>query len=208
MFGAGDSVAATPAPKKEGKRMSRLEEFFRTLMGEGGADDGENPPAPVAAMAAGDDPKPAPVQDEAQARMASDLAAARAENQRLRTAAITREAVLFADEQIRDGRAMPSEREAIIDAFTQASIDDGVIGAVSFADGRTTSRVEIIKRQYKDRQSVKKLFEEYVGDDVLMALHQRSQPKTGEEAPTDAEVSKLVGMTAFGRAATNGASKN
>jgi hypothetical protein len=217
MFGAGSTATATPAPKKEGKRMGNFERFMAWLAADNAAAEAVTEGAAVAgaaAMAGGSQAQPAPAAaaaDPEAARMASDLAAMRAENQRLRMAAVTRDAEIFADEQIRDGRAMPSERAAIVDAFTQASIDDGVIGAVTFADGRKTSRIEIVKRQYADRQSVRALFQEAVGDDVLMALHNRAAPKKGDEAPSRAEVDKLLSMTALGRTvldAKNGASAN
>lgn len=151
--------------------------------------------------------------DAETARVTAELASMRAENQRLRMAALTREASIFAKEVIRDGRAMPSEEAAIVDAFTQASIDDAALGAAAFADGRTTSRVEIVTRLYKDRQSVRSLFTEAIGDDVLLALHNRdAAPKrAADAAPSQDEVTKLMGMTAFGKTvldARNGASKN
>jgi signal peptide peptidase SppA len=219
--------APTPLrPNGPGRKtaMSMRDKFFAWLDGietSGSADQEAaivtdtltTPPAMPATVAQAQTQAAAlPVVDAESARKDAENAALRAEVQRLRTAAITQAASVFASEMIRDGRAMPAEQAAIIDAFTQASIDDQHIGAIALPDGRTTSRVEIVKRQYQDRQSVRALFSEAVGDDVLMALHNRqATPKKGDEAPSSDEVTKLIGMTAFGQsviAGRNGATKN
>src|SRR5262249_19286442 len=51
------------------------------------------------------------------------------------------QAASFADGAIRDRRALPSERQALYDAYLQAASDDAAHGAVTFADGKEGSRI-------------------------------------------------------------------
>ena len=86
----------------------------------------------------------------ANARMAEERARFEEQLRTERAARLESEAVAFADTIIRESKALPAEREAIIAAYTQAAMDDVAHGAATFA-GTTTSRVEALKALYAAR---------------------------------------------------------
>src|SRR5690606_31855693 len=75
-----------------------------------------------------------------------------------------REAEAFADGEIREGRAFPAEREALIALFTQAVLDDkSTETKVSFKNGEEVmeaSRVDALKALYSFRKPHNLTYEE------------------------------------------------
>lgn len=61
------------------------------------------------------------------------------------------EAAAFADGLIVGNKILPAERESVINAMTQAGMDDAQFGSVSFSNGSTGSRVETFKALYANR---------------------------------------------------------
>lgn len=140
-----------------------------------------------------------PVDDSAEvARLKAELAKAAA-------ARITSDATHFAESQIAAHKALPAEREAIIAAFTQAAQDDGQHGAVTFADGKTSSRVEQLTAMFAARPAHTLTTELIVTQNgkagVGFAGNKLEQPRTdGAEKPMTPERRKeLLGLTDLGR---------
>lgn len=84
-------------------------------------------------------------------RMAEERARFTAQLREAQAARVATEAAAFADGLIQQSKAFPAEREALIAAYTQATVDDATHGAVRFADGKTTSRVDTLKALYAGR---------------------------------------------------------
>lgn len=130
------------------------------------------------------------------ARLRTELAKAKAER-------ITSDATHFADEQITAHKALPAEREAIIAAFTQAAQDDGAHGAVTFADGKTSSRVDQLKAMFTARPS-HTLTQELIPnqDGAAVFANKDTQPRTPDaNAPMTPERRKeLLSKSGTGRA--------
>jgi hypothetical protein len=104
-----------------------------------------------------------------------------------------REAAAFADAEIAASRAVPAERAEIAAAYFQAAQDDAAAPAVvTFADGKTGTRVEGLQRLHAARPA-HGYTQELVGDPSLVALFNR---ETTEEADPDAELVKSIGAFA------------
>lgn len=120
-------------------------------------------------------------------------------------------AVAFADGLIKDSVIMPAEREAVIFEYEQAAKDDMVLGPAKFsvnttgADGKVTA-TEVTKprvEQMKERYSLRPkhvLTTEMLGTkltQVLMNVGETQKP--GDGPADDAEIKRLVAMTATGK---------
>jgi hypothetical protein len=148
--------------------------------------------APAAAAA------PAPGESDEVKRLRSELSKAKAER-------ITSDATHFADEQITTHKALPAEREAIIAAFTQAAQDDGAHGAVTFADGKTSSRIDQLKAMFAARPThtlTKELIVTQEGDAAAFAAGNKTeQPRADSAAKpmTPERRKELLGLSDLGR---------
>lgn len=138
-------------------------------------------------------------------RLRAELAKAQAER-------ITSDATHFADAQIAAHKALPAEREAIIAAFTQAAQDDAAHGVVTFADGKTASRVALLTAAYTARPA-HTLTQELIADATVtaggagtaVAFNQQQTPRTDAAKPMTPERRKeLLQDTDLGRAVLNG----
>lgn len=136
---------------------------------------------------------------------ADEVARLKAELAKANAARITSDATHFADAQITAHKALPAEREAIIAAFTQAAQDDGQHGAVTFADGKTSSRVEQFKAMFAARPAhtlTTELITTQEGKEgVAFAGNKGEQPRTtdAEKPMTPERKKELLGLTAVGR---------
>lgn len=187
--------APPPAPlAKEGRRMSRLEEFFARLMN----DDPAEPPPPT--------PPPAQLPGDTRVRLGDadvqvlrdEAARLAAENQRLRLERVQERAVAFAEKAKAEHRAFPAETDTLVALYVQAASDDSTLGPVLFGEGRTTTRVELLERQIAARPP-NQLTTEQLNPAIQQMFGLRSPattPTAGEQAITPerrAELLKLHG---------------
>jgi len=135
-------ATCTPMEQSKGATMSEtMWDKFKAAL------SGIEAPAETVVMRASTDapmtpaaPQPDPEKEALKKQLADMQAAAD------RTAAVA-----FADGEIAAGRALPAERDLIIAQFAQAAKDDTTIGVVTFADGKTSSRVEMLKATFAAR---------------------------------------------------------
>lgn len=216
-----------PAPYfsvREDKQRSlvmKITEFFSRWMAAGAPEEVE--PAQLAALTgAPATPNVVPFAQPA-AQPSAELDQLRKELAAEKAKRVAAEAAAFADARIQDKRALPAEREAIIAAFTQATMDDASHGVVTFSDGRTQSRVSQLEALFSARpQHV--LTTEHIDPNadvrVLVNQTQTTPPLPNGEGNTgngqvvqmsDERRKKLLEMTAIGRAALsarNGTNSN
>jgi hypothetical protein len=130
-------------------------------------------------------------------RLRAALATAQAER-------ITSDAAHFADAQIAAHKALPAEREAIVATFTQAAQDDAAHGTVTFADGKTASRISQLTALFASRPA-HTLTQELIADERVdgkaAAFNRGETPRTIDETkPMTLERRKeLLGDTDLGR---------
>lgn len=211
MFGSDQSGESTPptTARKERPRMS-FKDTLKSWFDLGMPDEFEpveptgaapaTPPVVAtptgAAVAAAMAAKPDPAVEAL--RQANDRAAQfEAENRRLKTERIRDEAVRFADDQIREGRAFPAEREQIIAVFTTAATDDANYGAVTFGDGTTGARVDGVRKAYESRPS-NQLTKEQIQSTVFEMANRTKTSQPSEGAPSEERKNELIGMTSLG----------
>lgn len=195
----GSESGATPAGKERSRMSDKFAQFLAWLNGEESPAEGAaqvSAQTPVATTPVGMTTKADPTAEAL--RQAQERAAQfEAENRRLRAERIQADAIRFADDQIREGRAFPAEREQIIAAFTQAASDDANYGTVTFGDGSTGDRVSIVRKSYEARPK-HQLDMERITPELSALFNQLKTEKPGEGKPDRARVNELIGMTAFG----------
>lgn len=198
--------AAQHEPQQEKPRMKLYDsEFWKNFFsGARAAAEAEDQPEagaqPAASFAVEGAPAPAAAAqaDPEVARLRSELATAKADR-------IASDAAHFADAQIAGHKALPAEREAMIAAFTQAAVDDGAHGAVSFSDGSTSSRVEQFKALFAARPAhtlTQELFPAAEGEGVGFAANKTQTPKA-DDKPAElsaARKAELMNASTLGRA--------
>jgi len=132
------------------------------------------------------------------AAVTAEAEAARAALQKEREARVRQEAEAFADVQVRDRRALPAEKPALLAAFTRAALDDLENPAVvTFAEGKTGSRVEALKALFAARP------QHQLTEEQLRAAAEGGQVLFnggGDAAKAAARKKELMGMTPLGRA--------
>jgi hypothetical protein len=100
-------------------------------------------------------PQGTPAQAQSDDEVLARLKRLEEENDRLRLEAIEARAATFADQQISDRRAMPADRQSIIDEYVQAAQDDRVTGIkVKFSKGAERvegTRIEALTTRYAGR---------------------------------------------------------
>jgi ClpP class serine protease len=180
---AADPRGTTGESMSDTERKPSLWSQFVAALG--GNEDGIPPAPPAAAAPAAPDPEVA--------RLKSELERINKERAEERKQAHLREAAAFADAEIAASRAVPAERAEIAAAYFQAAQDDAAAPAVvTFADGKTGTRVEGLQRLHAARPA-HGYTQELVGDPSLVALFNR---ETTEEADPDAELVKSIGAFA------------
>lgn len=127
-----------------------------------------------------------------------------AENARIRGERIHDQAVAFADNEVRESRAYPAERDAIISEYVQRATDDMLHGTVSFGEGdqkKTTTRVDQMKALFAARPKHGLTHEQMTQQGLVALMNQSETEAKGQDKPADEKrVKDLVGMTAMGRA--------
>lgn len=169
------------------KTPSPLTQFWAWLNG-GKVPEGEQVvgmsqlPPPMVAVTGQPDPEVA--------RLREELDRVQKERAEERRQAHLRQAAAFADAEIAASRAVPAERAEIASAYFQAAQDDAAAPTmVTFADGKTGTRVEGLTRLHAARPA-HGYTQELVGDPSLVALFNR---ETTEEADSDAALVKSIG---------------
>jgi hypothetical protein len=189
-------ITTSARPARPGGRMGMRERFFAWLDGmdvEASAGDTEQEGRPMGEQRTDTGQRPAPtpiaasepqVSDEVLRlraevnRKTAEAEAAKAESLRYRNERIAAEAVAFADAAVRDEKARPAEREAIIAAYTQAALDDAVL-----TDG--AGRVKAIEALYGARPQGT-LTREELHPAALQILTQRERTAADKDAPPSA----------------------
>lgn len=127
-----------------------------------------------------------------------------AEVRRLRLERIQDQAVVFADTQIRERRAFPAEKEAIVADYIQRATDDGVLGVVTFGEGdqqKKTTRVDMLKADFAARPPHALNIEQLKPDELAALGNRATTEANGQDKPADEKrVAELASMTALGRA--------
>lgn len=156
-----------------------------------------SPATPVAEADMSDQPTtpPTPSVDYAQA----ELAALRAENQRLRLSAHKANANAFADARIAEMRAFPAEREHLAALYVQAALDDENLGPG--VDGNL--RVQTLANAVAARTSVSHLTAEALVPTTMQALHAKASAAPSDTM-TEEKKTTLLGYTPLGKVLANG----
>lgn len=150
-------------------------------------------PSPTALEVAMPDTQITPPVDSTQAEMA----ALRAENQRLRAAAYQAQGEQFADAKIQEMRAFPAERGHLVALYVQAATDDERLGTTT--DG--SLRTQMLANAIAARTSVSFLTAEAIGPTAMQAISQRvtAASKDPNAPMTEVETNKLLGMSPLGK---------
>jgi capsid assembly protease len=220
-------VQVQPAkPERRRRPMSGISERFDNLMallgGQASAEDvgdmapPDSPPAERATVgrqaatsaetAARRDASVDVLALERQQREALEqrLAAAEAENRRIRAERIGELASAFAERQIVAGHAFPAESAQIVALYTMAATDDANLGPIRQSDGTTNSRVASVVAAYEARPSHNLTREQMTAATAAQALQTLANlektPGTGNEPPTQDERDALLSKTVSGRA--------
>jgi hypothetical protein len=171
------------------------------------AEGAPNPPQPT--------PQPQPAPTPATATMShesqEEIARLRAENRRLTVERIQHRATTYVNDQVREGRVMPAEREALIATYCQALLDDAALPGVTMSDGSTSNRVALLEAQVAARPK-HQLDIEALPADIYKTLQTFSHTPTDQtRAGTDKDtIDGLMAKTPLGKqviADRNGASK-
>lgn len=104
----------------------------------------------------------------------------------------------FADTQVRAKKIFPSQRDKLAEAFAQATRDDRATGQVTFSNGTSTTRTDMLK-QLIGLSVPHKLTEEMVEDEGPSDADFAADPKGKEMSPERRK--ELLGMTNLGLAA-------
>ena len=162
---------------------------------------GDEPPTPNAEADMSDQPTtpPTPAVDNVQA----ELAALRAENQRLRLSTHKANGAAFADARIAEMKAFPAEREHIVGLYVQAALDDENLGPG--LDGNL--RVQSLANAIAARTSVSYLTAEAIAPTAMQALHAKTTA-VPDDTMTEERKSRLLGATPLGKTLLNGQAAN
>jgi hypothetical protein len=124
------------------------------------------------------------------------------ENRRLRLQGIYDRAVNFADSLIAEGRAVPAERDRIIEVHVQCGTDDGFVGLAGFSEGGSrVSQFESIfaarPKHMLDAEAAPKAINEL----VAFANQMRTAPmaSSGEGPMTPERRRQLLGLDHVGK---------
>jgi hypothetical protein len=183
--------------RREGTKMPSAWDWLKTKL--------EGEPAPgETATTAGMSTALLDVRESAEFKaMQQRQAALEAENARIRAERINDQAAAFADQQIREHRAFPAEREAILSDYVQRATDDALHGTVTFGEGdakKTTSRVELLRATFAARLPHKLTAEQMKDPSVAALMNQETTESADKPKPADAErVRTLAEMTTLGR---------
>ena len=146
-------------------------------------------------------PAPAGMTDAERA----DFAALRADNDRLKAAAITKDAEAFADQAIAARRAFPAERQNIVAAFSQAAQDDAATPAtVNFSvgtDAKTGSRLDAFRAFVTGRPAHGLTSETietaaFSGGAIIPSAH---NGEALDQEKIDAQVKRMLESTSIGQ---------
>jgi hypothetical protein len=185
--------------RKEGSPMTTAWDWLKAKL-EGEPAPETSASAHTAAMNA-DDPQ--------LVKMREEQAALKAENMRIRLERIHDQAVAFADATIREKKAYPAEREAIVADFVQRATDDLVLepAIVSFKDSdgkdqtRKVSRLDMLKADFAARPPHALDLERLKPEDLAVLANRSETEHNDKTKPAnDKRVKELVEMTALGRA--------
>lgn len=175
-------------PRKEGRTMSRFDEFMTWLKG----DEGDASAPPAATMSA-------PESGELKA-LRERQTALEAENARMRAERISEQAAAFADAQIRERRAFPAERESIVSDYVQRATDDSLLATFSQADANRKSGIESLKATFAVRPA-HALNAEGLKPEELAVLMNRSETEGAASKPSSKEqIDAMIVMTPLGKA--------
>lgn len=136
------------------------------------------------------------------------------ENARLQAQVINVEAKAYSDGLLAEGKILPNEQTQVIQAFSQARMDDMRMGLVTFADGKQGTRIDIVKAQYEIRPTKQYNLELLPANvqGALAALSAESKPNSPNDPPTAERLRHLMSLTSQGqahlKAMSNGASRN
>lgn len=162
--------------------MSRTERFFKWLAGETDDIDLETEEGEEdVQLAAQSDPRI----DALEKQLAEQ-----------RAATIQQQAITFADGAVASHKALPVERQALYEAYLLAATDDAAHGVVTFADGKTGTRVSRLESLVASRPAhnlTAELIAQGVGG-VLEATKDTAKM-------TDERRDALLAMTPLGQAA-------
>jgi signal peptide peptidase SppA len=198
--GGGKHVPASKVPaatSSEGSYMATMMERFWKQFGSMDEDETKVPQAAVTHLTGTVDttalPPPRTAQDDELARVRKELATER-------NARAHDNAVAFADSEITSSRAMPAEREALIEAYIQAATDDLTFGASTAVAG--ASRVEALKQRQAARPAHTLTTEVVpVNDAARAALINTTTTATADKPATPEERKQLLVMTPLGQQA-------
>lgn len=144
------------------------------------------------------------------AALKARVAASEQENIRLRQEGIAQRAASFYAAEFAAHRVVPAEEEAVIAAFTQAATDDATHGVVTFSEGVTKSRVDLLRAQYAARPA-HVLTQEMVTaaglteESARALFNQQTTARAGaEKKPTEERRRALLESSPLGLAALNG----
>lgn len=215
-FSEEPTVPETAATEPQEETQMTLEEMLRKFFAMAGeetpAPGGNQPTTPPTPPAPPTPPQPAPPVPATMAATEGGVTVPalpdpekvllQQEVNRLRAANIESEAAHFADRVIREGRALPVERPALITSYTQAAVDDQRLpGTVTFADGKVGTRVEILEAQLASRKP-NMLDGDRLPSELTALINMSETPPPTEGAGTDPEtIKRLIGKTPTGAAA-------
>jgi len=190
---AGATCPGAATMNKETPMDEERQSWLSWLLGGGKKPTTEISPAAFALVG---EPLKIPTPDES-----AEVARLKAELAKATAARITSDATHFAESQITAHKALPAEREAIIAAFTQAAQDDGQHGAVTFTDGKTSSRAEQLTAMFAARTAHTLTTEVITTSEGGALFNKDTQPRTTDaEKPMTPERKKdLLKDTDIGR---------
>jgi hypothetical protein len=127
--------------------------------------------------------------------------ALRAELAREKAANIATKAANFAERIIETKqKAFPAEREALINAYTQAALDDTNYGVVTFGTGAQGTRVGLLEAAYEARPANQLTLEQLQpGIKGILFNNTESSQKDPNAPLSREELDKMLGMTALGQ---------
>lgn len=129
-----------------------------------------------------------------------ELERLRTELARVKAEQISKDAAAFAETVIGAHRAYPAERGALMDAYTQAALDDQTAGVPTGQKPRTA-----LLQATVDARPAHQLTEELIPAGQTVQVLGNLQVTSDASTPlSDERRSSLLKMTAAGRAATNG----
>lgn len=174
---------------KEGRKMSRFDEFMTWLKGDEGDDPAAVPPATMSAT------------DNAELKALRERQTAlESENARIRAERINDQAAAFADTQIREYRAIPAEREIIISDYVQRATDDSLLAQFSQADPSRKSGVESLKATFAARPAHALTTEGLKPEELSVLMNRAETDAAGSNKPSSKDkIDEMIGLTPLGQ---------